>query len=1565
MALFYTSMKICVSLLYILIAIVVAILTFSVIKNQDNVTTNTINELVADNPQVQANTQKKGVYTAVRAATTVPIDLDEEVTTIDAVDLEVGDRVIVQFNTKEQNGIYDVDASFRLVRAPDLDTNAQVAPGVFVQVQEGAVYGNQVLMLTSSASSSRRKRVSAGLNFQTVTSNVLPKTDTSLTTALTRGSDGTIEWSRDEVVFAPSTRPKTDAVAVFTGSNSSTSSTNVTIDTGDNVKNATSFGLINDVGQEFNMQLSDSVSVDDPLTVNFPTSSGPVGTSLTVTNLVDNVVDLEWQFPAISVANTVVVSKTPTAGQFNNIAAALASITGQSPSNRFLVSVEPGQYSEDNLIIPRYVSIQGTSQNVCFINGGATNSVLVMTGGSNATNLTITSQAALASNVPAILMSSDNGDVLVLDSVVLDTVAVGIHAGPNTAAESLYRLFNVRINDVKDVGVSVDGTGAVLTNVKALGLLINTVNTANTQAVNVKGPNGDCFLQASELVGDVNTNGTAIVVDTAGHLTCNGVEINRFAVGVHVPVQVGAPLLIVEGGEIDNTPLAINVEDDECSGHYGGFVNANLIQINPVSSFFRDNKDPRILTVDFRGGDFNSVQSAIDYILNLPVSQHPTADSNIVVKVGPGVFVENPLTLLPFTSIIGSGQNSTTIAPTTPNTTLITLGEGCVIAGCTVVAPAGASGQALLFTGGSNTTKIDLRDITLQGTDTLCTLCRFDTTAAPASYNSVLVVNCEVSGLFGTGFDLFNDVAGLSVRLLVINLSYFNLAPLTQEQLLFHTHGTESIFGANTILLSVEQLNVSDFLVPTGQPAHVVGIQIDSTVTLYVTSSKFGDLKRAIRADSTVDTQIMRISYCQFVNINPILSTTGIQIDKPDAVGAITAIIDKDHVFLPATSLISVNLQNPLDGTVSFSGTLSQGDDFACITNVSEFIQKGSTLGLTNGGTFSNTLLDATISAGAGYLLAPNGTLKFVSWTSPLNVTLTADSAEYLYVDNTGTLFANTNEQDDKENIFVGRTRTNATDVVFFQSYAAKYEQGVNACHGSTAGMFGSVFKEGCVTSVNGTVQVDVSEGTYFYGNREYTPSANVPVTFYPIYNGGITIQAATSNVNLTQYDLAGTLTAIPTSEYAKHMLFIVGDGTDQQYLFVYAQSTNAVLNDAELPTPPSYFGGNTVRLAAIVVQEGVANISSIEDLRPLPTFISQSQGGGDVTVHNDLTGRDSLTAHTQYLLRAGDTMTGTLDMGSQNITNAGTINAIDISTISSRLVPVGADPLPTAVVSELSDSTNTEGSSNSFANSGHIHAHGNRGGGSLHALATGSVHGFMSSGDKTILDAATSSPSANILAQWGVGNVLNAQTFNTLANGGLVLEGTTESVTLQALAGLVASYTMSLPPNLGSSGEFLQTDGAGGTVWTNPTLASNIIKVRSSNTTLNINNTATPVVIPWDVTPDIIDSAYTVQVGNEDIRINSAGRYEVYFNLVYQVTDAATRLVPDLRIRVNTVNVVGQAFGGYIRNSSGNTTGSGGFTTVLNLSVNDLISITSVEAANVGTLNMIANQSTLIIKSV
>jgi len=71
----------------------------------------------------------------------------------------------------------------------------------------------------------------------------------------------------------------------------------------------------------------------------------------------------------------------------------------------------------------------------------------------------------------------------------------------------------------------------------------------------------------------------------------------------------------------------------------------------------------------------------------------------------------------------------------------------------------------------------------------------------------------------------------------------------------------------------------------------------------------------------------------------------------------------------------------------------------------------------------------------------------------------------------------------------------------------------------------------------------------------------------------------------------------------------------------------------------------------------------------------------------------------------------------------------------ASTHLPSGTDPIVTGTPVEISDSANDEGDSEGFARSNHLHAHGQRGGGDLHDVATSLLAGFMSASDKANLD--------------------------------------------------------------------------------------------------------------------------------------------------------------------------------------------------------------------------------------
>lgn len=85
------------------------------------------------------------------------------------------------------------------------------------------------------------------------------------------------------------------------------------------------------------------------------------------------------------------------------------------------------------------------------------------------------------------------------------------------------------------------------------------------------------------------------------------------------------------------------------------------------------------------------------------------------------------------------------------------------------------------------------------------------------------------------------------------------------------------------------------------------------------------------------------------------------------------------------------------------------------------------------------------------------------------------------------------------------------------------------------------------------------------------------------------------------------------------------------------------------------------------------------------------------------------------------------------------------------------ASVLTTAAPTTISDSTSTQGTATSSVRSDHVHPHGNRGGGALHAVASSSTAGFMSAADKAKLDLITDFSNALLTTINGSGTTVDA----------------------------------------------------------------------------------------------------------------------------------------------------------------------------------------------------------------
>jgi fructose-specific component phosphotransferase system IIB-like protein len=406
------------------------------------------------------------------------------------------------------------------------------------------------------------------------------------------------------------------------------------------------------------------------------------------------------------------------------------------------------------------------------------------------------------------------------------------------------------------------------------------------------------------------------------------------------------------------------------------------------------------------------------------------------------------------------------------------------------------------------------------------------------------------------------------------------------------------------------------------------------------------------------------------------------------------------------------NTDTTLTGTINW-----RSDALEDTVDISELISFTSTMGLIEGGQITvSSGLTISVARTIGY--ASNSEdyatqlLKKVD-AAATTLLLPASSSVYVYYTAGSVLSYNVTIPNERSNIILGRVITNATSIVYIEKSQVDSHHWSNYTDIMLKEAFGSIFASGSIVTENisNARQLDMTNGVYFYSEHRLTLAEETSLSFNAYYgngSGGYTVQSPSSTVSNSLYDDgSGTLASIPTDEYVKHLLVGIKEQTGtQKFLLFYGDSswsTEAAAIAASLPATPDFVKNTFVRLASIVVKQGVSAIQEIIDERPRVGFSASAVSAAAVSDHGALSGLSD-DDHIQYLLANGSrVMSGNLDMDGSDIISVDTVNGVVVETHASRHQPGGADAIPTATAVSIA-SANAEGVSTSLARADHAH---------------------------------------------------------------------------------------------------------------------------------------------------------------------------------------------------------------------------------------------------------------------
>ena len=689
-------------------------------------------------------------------------------------------------------------------------------------------------------------------------------------------------------------------------------------------------------------------------------------------------------------------------------------------------------------------------------------------------------------------------------------------------------------------------------------------------------------------------------------------------------------------------------------------------------------------------GEFDSIIGAINSI------DDAEYENTYVVDVGPGDWYTDTINMKPYVHVEGTDSATHIIMNGGSNKNLINGSYGCFLSRVTLSGVTG-SGYAVFYDGQGIAEVPSTVDEALIIYSVIfaknSNLSKIDGSVNNAIAN---FVNVSWRNDFTEGF----EVVGGNL----CNVAFRNSFVVTGFYTAEYANNLFKIHGANSSLI-LTALNVR------ASGSNCIGVNAYNLAKVSVSGCFFAEMKTAVLSDAIGGPPDILIAGTIFTE-----NIKDISIQHPETTGCFTGIASHSKIERESPGFIW-NFLDIVDGAAEITNTLSVTFDTGKNTEILNAVSNRG-VGLTGGGVISDAGgLYVSVSDLTGYLIDSDNLLTKAVITSIPNILLDASSNTYIYVDQNSEIATASSPPELTTTILLGRVVTTLNDILAIDLVSSPLNPVAQNFGDIFQLIFGALYEYGSkVDEGSSPLKINISNGSYWVGCNNFKPSGDGDVLFRKFYRkssepGGWLISSAVSDIPTDKYDDgSGTLQPITALKFVKHSLYIVGDGGNESYFFVYGQQLFDLQADAEvghLPSVPNYFVDGIVRIASFVVLSGSSIITSVLSERPLP--LTQSSATTPVTSHYELSDLiNSDAGHTQFLMRNGSkNMDANLNMGGYGITNVGNVDGVDVSAHAPRHLPLGGDPITTAapLISVSAATSNEEGTANSLARSDHQHS--------------------------------------------------------------------------------------------------------------------------------------------------------------------------------------------------------------------------------------------------------------------